>query len=258
MRWTLAPRGLAIVLALAIVALPASAGAKKYQMSGAWFIRNGQIFLPLQFAFSGTMTHHSMGTGTLFGGPATQPFPYHFPMSLPVGPMTVLPVTAIFGPFVAPFISHTTVVIGMGLGVPNGGILGSGNVSATTAMTMGPGRKLVIPRHRFKKKTDLLVPLNGANLLQITTNFTYDGPRAKATLASMGGPGSQTWCPSNPVCLPGGPPPGAVPNNGRILYRKGPRQFGGAMQMGLKGYGDNAIPVDPNPLRGRAGTGRSA
>jgi hypothetical protein len=146
---------------------------------------------------------------------------------------------------VAPFISHTTVVIGMGLGVPNGGILGSGNVSATTAMTMGPGRQLQIPRHRFRKKTKNLLAYN----VQLTTNFTYDGPRAKATLASMGGPGSQTWCPSNPVCFPGGPPPGAVPNNGRILYRKGPRQFGGAMQMGLKGYGDRARAVNANPLR---------
>jgi hypothetical protein len=88
MRRTLEPRGLAIALALAIAALPASAGAKKYQMSGAWFIRNGRVFVPLQFAFSGTMTRHSMGTGTLFGGPASQPFNFHFPMSLPVGPMT--------------------------------------------------------------------------------------------------------------------------------------------------------------------------
>ena len=150
--------------------------------------------------------------------------------------------TAIFGPWAAPFISHTTVVIGMGLGVPHGGILGSGNVSATTAMTLGPGRKLQIPRHRFKKKTNLLLPLHGNTLLQLTTNYTFDGPRAKATLASMGGPGSQTWCPSNPVCLPSGWIPGAPPNIGRVIYRKGPRQFGGAMQMGLKGCGDNAIP----------------
>jgi hypothetical protein len=152
---------------------------------------------------------------------------------------------------VAPFISHTTLVIGMGLGMPNGPVLGSGNVSATTAMTMGPGRKLTIPRHRFKKKTNLLLPLNGLNLLQITSNFTFDGPRAKATLASMGGPGSQTWCPNNPVCSAGGgfPFTGPFSNNGRVIYRKGPRQFGGAMQMGLKGFGDNAIPMNPNPLR---------
>src|SRR5215471_9218165 len=133
----------AMVAATLVVlfALPERASAKKYMMSGTWFIRNGQVFIPLQFALSSTMTHKSMGTGTLFGGPATQPFPYHFPPTLPLGPMgTPFPVTAIFGPFVAPFISHTTVVIGMGLGVPNGGILGSGNVSATTAMTMGPGR----------------------------------------------------------------------------------------------------------------------
>jgi hypothetical protein len=74
MRWTPDPRGLAIALALAIAGLPASAGAKKYQMSGTWIIRNGQVFIPLQFAVSGTQTHKSMGTGTLFGGPASQPF----------------------------------------------------------------------------------------------------------------------------------------------------------------------------------------
>src|SRR5215471_17352340 len=259
MRRTLTPRGLAIALALAIVALPASAGAKKYQMSGSWFSRNGQVFIPLQFALS-TIPHKSMGTGTLFGmGVATQPFPYHFPPSLPIGPMgTLIPVSAIFGPFVIPLISHTTLVIGMGLGVPNGGILGSGNVSATTAMTMGPGRQVAIPRHRWKKNTSQVVPLNGANLLQITTNFTFDAPFHKAVLASMGGPGSQTWCLSNPLCLTGGMasipggggwPPGALSNNGRIIYRKGPRQFGGSIQMGLKGFGDNAIPVAQAPLR---------
>src|SRR5215831_3227667 len=62
MRRTPDPRGLAIALALAILALPQSAGAKKYQMSGSWFIRNGQVFIPLQFALSPTITHHSMGT----------------------------------------------------------------------------------------------------------------------------------------------------------------------------------------------------
>jgi len=163
---------------------------------------------------------------------------------------TPIPVSAIFGPFVVPFISHTTVVIGMGLGVPNGGIGAKGNVSATTAMTMGPGRQVAIPRHRWKKNTSQLVPLNGANLLQITTNFTFDAPRAKATLASMGGPGSQTWCFADPVCLPGGfLPPYHSGLGGRIIYRKGPRQFGGPMQMGLKGFGDNAIPISPAPLR---------
>ena len=55
----------------------------------------------------------------------------------------------------------------------------------------------------------LVVPLNGANLLQITTNYTFDAPLHKAVLASMGG----------------------------------------AMQMGLKGFGDNAVPVNAAPLR---------
>ena len=85
-------------LSLASSCNTASAGAKKYQVSGTWFMRNGQVFIPLQFALSDP-THKSMGTGTLFRGPATQPFHYHFPPTLPLGPMgTQIPVTAIFGP----------------------------------------------------------------------------------------------------------------------------------------------------------------
>ena len=56
------------VIALALlVALPPSAGARKFQMSGTWAIRNGSVFLPLQFAASlmgSQMTMTSMGDFT--------------------------------------------------------------------------------------------------------------------------------------------------------------------------------------------------
>jgi len=45
------------------------------------------------------------------------------------------------GPWVAAFVGHTTPAIGMGLGMPNGAILGSGNVSATTAPPDRPRRR---------------------------------------------------------------------------------------------------------------------
>src|SRR5215475_1178350 len=83
------------------------------------------------------------------------------------------------------------------------------------------------------------IPLNGISLVQITTNFGIDAPFASATLAPGGGPGSFTWCPGDPVCIAMGgmlmtDPPQGTMRNGRVIYRKGANQFGGAMQMGLR------------------------
>ena len=61
--------GLAIAAAVAMLALPESESAKQYQMSGRWFMRNGQVFIPLQFPRTPTGLRASMGTGTVFGGP---------------------------------------------------------------------------------------------------------------------------------------------------------------------------------------------
>jgi len=229
------------------VALPDVASAKKFQMTGNWFIRNGQVFIPLginrphatKMTVMGNVIWTSMGAG---------PFPFHFPSAFHLPGSTPLPVTVAIGPWVAPFISQTTPILSMGFGIPNGPIPGDGRVWATSAMTMG--QALEIPRHRFKKNTSNVVPLNGVNLLQISTNFTFDGPRQAANLASMGGPGTQTWCPSNPACVATGAVPGPAGNNGRIIYKEqSVRQFGGAMQMGLKGFGDNSIPLGGTPPR---------
>jgi len=59
----LATASLVAMVAL-LPALPAPAGARKLQMSGTWAIRNGQMFIPLQFPTPlgvGQMTHTSMG-----------------------------------------------------------------------------------------------------------------------------------------------------------------------------------------------------
>jgi hypothetical protein len=68
--------GLAAVMGVALVALTLAtpASARKFQMSGNWIIRNGQVFIPLQFAtavmdtMGTTVVHQSMGnlTGAFF------------------------------------------------------------------------------------------------------------------------------------------------------------------------------------------------
>lgn len=62
--------GLAL-LALGLV-LGSPAGAKQFNMTGSWIVRNGQVFIPLQFPLSAItmgMTFHQTGTNAA-GGPA--------------------------------------------------------------------------------------------------------------------------------------------------------------------------------------------
>src|SRR5262245_53711419 len=68
------PRTVAVVLLVAsLLPLAGDAAARKFQMSGTWIMRNGQVFIPLQFA-AGVMDgpygviHASMGnlTGAYF------------------------------------------------------------------------------------------------------------------------------------------------------------------------------------------------
>src|SRR4030095_6040729 len=89
------------------------------------------------------------------------------------------------------------------------------------------------PQHRFVDDAMAVVPLQGIELVQITTNFGFDAPYASATLAAGLGPGSFTWCPGDPACVAGGgmrstdPPQGAGARNGRVVYRVGANRFGG-------------------------------
>ena len=126
------------------------------------------------------------------------------------------------------------------LGFPNGPVTGQGGVTATGSAPA----TLRIPQHRFVEDAMALAPLPG--LLQITTQLGIDAPYAPATLAAGGGPGSFTWCPGDPACVAGGgmwatDPPQGAGRAGRIIYRAGANQFGGAMQLGLRGGGVAAV-----------------
>jgi len=177
--------GAALILAF-VFATPAS--ARKFQMSGTWTIRNGSVFIPLQFAKSlggSQMTMTSMGNFT----------------------------NAFF--------------------FPNGPMMGMGGVTATGSAPA----TLMVPQHRFLGDFVAAVPLPNPSLQQITSSFGVDGPYANATLMSGGGPGSFTWCPTDPACVKGtamDPAQGAGPRGGRIIYAAGPNQFGGSMAIGLK------------------------
>src|SRR5262249_51621586 len=114
---------------------------------------------------------------------------------------------------------------------------------------------LRIPKQRFVEDAMVVIPLNGLELVQITTHFGIDAPFAPATLAPGGGPGSFTWCPGDPACAAGGgmlmtAPPQAPMRTGGVIYRRGANQFGGAMQMGLRGGGVLSSPRPAqNPLQ---------
>jgi hypothetical protein len=109
-------------------------------------------------------------------------------------------------------------------------VLGLGGVDGATG---GPGANLVVPKHRFVGDHTAVIPLSGTMLVQITTMFGIDAPFQTASLMAGAGPGSLTWCPSNPACGTAGLPPGVTGVNGRVIYNSPGAQFGGTMQMGL-------------------------
>lgn len=118
--WGTAVVGAALLLGFS-VATPAS--ARKFQMSGTWTIRNGSVFIPLQFAGSlmgSQMTHTSLGNftnafffpnGPMMGlggvtatgsGPATLMVPQHrfvgdFTAGVPLPNPTLQQITSSFG-----------------------------------------------------------------------------------------------------------------------------------------------------------------
>jgi hypothetical protein len=110
------------------------------------------------------------------------------------------------------------------------------SVAAANATGASPAT-LELARHRFVRSGGVQIPFSGTMLVQITTMLEIDAPYATVTLMAGGGPGSFTWCPSNPACTAGGPVPGPSGNNGRVVYVAGHNRFGGTMQMGLRGGG---------------------
>jgi hypothetical protein len=107
---------------------------------------------------------------------------------------------------------------------------------------------LRIPKHRFVRSHDAMIALSGLMIIQITTMLAIDAPYETATLRAGSGPGSFTWCPSNPACTVAGSPPGPPGNNGRVVYAAGANQFGGTMQLGLAGRGLISVRANPAPL----------
>jgi len=128
---------------------------------------------------------------------------------------------------------------------PNGPVPGLGGVTATGSAPA----TLVVPRHRFGGTFSTLLPLRGVTFVQLTTMFDADGPAAPATLAPGGGPGSFTWCVGDPGCvdLPGTQDPPGLYGIGRVIYRSGSNQFGGVMQMLLRGGGTTSAVFQFSP-----------
>src|SRR5262249_14194901 len=222
MRGAFAGRRGCVAIAALLLLVAGDAAARKFQMSGNWVMRNGQVFLPLQFAKT---------AGGILGIPS---------MSVTPAPKMHISMGNLTGAFHFP----NTVI-------PGGGVVtASGSAPAT----------LRIPRHRFVEDAMTLFPLNGITLAQITTNFGIDGPFSAATLAPGGGPGSFTWCVGDPACVARPPPAhlmtdhpvgmGSMARNGRVIYRRGANQFGGAMQMGLRRGGvESNIRPNANPIQ---------
>jgi len=195
------------VALLAAVTLAAPASARKFQMSGNWIIRNGQVFIPLQFA----LTAGQLG--------------------LPAGQMTH------FG------MGNLSIGTSGALFFPNGPVPGGGGVSA---MGSAPAT-VTLPMNRFVGDFMAGLPLAGVGLAQITTNFGVDAPYQAVNLQKSAGPGAFTWCPTDPLCLDkagtmrtSDPPQGSGTRNGRLIYKAGANQFGGVMQMGLLRGGVNS------------------
>jgi hypothetical protein len=190
--------GSALVAALS---LAAPAGARKFQMSGNWVIRNGQVFIPLQFVATamGTgmqMIHVSMGNLTgAFGFPNNAPIP------------GLGGVTAIGSARATLRVPPHRFVQDAFAAIP----LSSGLVQVTTNFGVDAP---------FAAAT--LAPLGGPG------SFTWC-------------PGDALCADGAGTMLGSEPPQGMGSRNGRVIYRAGANRFGGAMQIGLRRGGSNSF-----------------
>jgi hypothetical protein len=202
LRWV-ETAGLALV-ALGLT-LASAAGAKQFNVTGSWVIREGNSFLPLQFpqtAVSMAMTWHATGTSAQ-GGPLNA------------------------------------------VGFPNGPVVGSGVVTASGGTT-----SIMLPQglfHSFPSTVLPLYPITG--VVQISTMFEVLAPFEAATLRKSGGPGSFTWCPTNPACTVGQALNGIGRGNSRVIYLQGSNRFGGTLQVGLGEGGANSFVYQYDPFQ---------
>ena len=204
-----------IALAALGLVLGSPASAKQFNMTGSWIIRNGQVFIPLQFPLTAVtmgMTWHATGTCN-----AT---------------LTMLMACGIVGgPLKA-------------INFPNGPVLGGGVVTASGGTTT-----LMVPQGVFKSLPTAALPLQGVTLVQITSMFSVDAPFSAASLMKAGGPGAFTWCPTNPVCTKNQGLNGIGRGNARVIYKGGGNQFGGTMQIGLRQGGINSALFNATPFQ---------
>jgi len=142
------------------------------------------------------------------------------------------------------------------LGGGAAGVPGSGTVQATGA---GPA-KLIVPPGLFTGTFAAGFPLPQTSVVQLTTQFTFNGPATTATLAA--GNWTQTrafpnfaWCPgaaANPACTTHrstgqGAPAGMGTKHGLIRYTAGVQQYGGTMQMLRGGVGVLSLLIGISP-----------
>lgn len=247
--------------ALVLLGMAGEAEAREFAMSGSWELRRGQVFLPFQLAIPtfGTkagMRFANMTTTAPFplmggGGWKTGPFD---PLYFAIGAVTTFPIGMTLMVPGAQYGCPTETFSRYGdWSCPNGDIMAKAGAMATVTAMTGSGLAITIPKYQFGGVYTGQIPLKGLTIVQITSNFSANGPFTTAMLKKGGGPGGFTWCPGDPLCMKAGgstvtdPPKGTGTRNGRIIYTAGKNKFGGVIQMLLKKGGINSFLFNTSP-----------
>lgn len=192
---------------VAVLAFAAPASARKFQMSGNWVIRNGQVFIPLQFAATamgtgGGMTHLSMGNLT-------------FAFGFPNGPMPGL-----------------------------GGVTATGSAPATLNVPQHRFVQDVMAAVPLSGITLAQITTNfGIDAPYQAANLAPGGGPGSFTWC----PGDIACVDGAGTMLGTDPPQGMGTRAGRVVYNAGANQFGGVMQMGLARGGVNSFIFATSP-----------
>ena len=128
--------------------------------------------------------------------------------------------------------------------------------AARVSATGSAPATLTVPPGAFTGSNMLLFPLPQTTLVQLSTNFTFQGP-GSAGVISSGPKGTRpanfSFCPgaaANPACTSTGTlNPTQGTRHGRVIYSAGPNQFGGTMQMLIGGGGSVTAVVQVAPTQ---------
>jgi hypothetical protein len=139
-----------------------------------------------------------------------------------------------------------------------GGIGGGGLVTATGAAPA----TLTVPTNRFQGTGNLGFPLPQTSIVQLTTQFYFNGPQAPGVLRAGHWVGTRAfpnfaWCPgaaANPACTDWrstgqGAATGMGTQHGLIRYTSGVQQFGGTMNTVRGGVGTLSLLVGVSPTQ---------